>query len=213
MIIVRSARPEDLPGLTKVMAEAFHVKMRLLFGRDAARTQRMLQRIYSGPLARGYDGIVVAELEGRIVGGLVIEPMPWLDEDSRGLDTLIATELGAWRRFWNQLGFSVFSHGPDAGDAYLSDVCVAKDMRGRGIAKKMMVFAEEWARANHRIALTLWVASGNRAARRVYKKAGMSVVASEINLLSGVLFGVFRWVGMKKKLTDSESPLQNHESK
>lgn len=202
MIIVRSARPEDLPGLTKVMAEAFNVKMRLLFGRDPARVQRMLQRIYSGPLARGYDGIVVAELEGRIVGGLVIEPMPWSNEDAHGLDTLIATELNGWRRFWNRVGFSVFSHGPETGDAYLSDVCVAKDMRGHGIARKMMVFAEEWAIANHRIALTLWVASGNRAARRVYARAGMKVVQSEISLLSGFLFGVFRWVGMKKTLSN-----------
>jgi ribosomal protein S18 acetylase RimI-like enzyme len=202
MIIVRSARPEDLPGLTKVMAEAFNVKMMVLFGRDPARTQRMLQRIYAGPLHRGYDGIVVAELEGRIVGGLVIEPMPWLNEDAHALDTLMATELSTWRRFWNRVGFSVFSHGPDVGDAYLSDVCVAKDMQGRGIAKKMMVFAEEWARLHHKIALTLWVAAGNRPARRVYEKAGMKVVRSEINLLSGVLFGIFRWVGMKKTLNE-----------
>jgi ribosomal protein S18 acetylase RimI-like enzyme len=203
MIIVRAARPEDLPGLTKVMAEAFNVKMRVLFGRDPARIQRMLTRIYAGPLARGYDGIVVAELEGRIVGGLVIEPMPWLDSDAHGLDTLIAAELGGWRRFWNHVGFSVFTHGPDAGDAYLSDVCVAADMRGRGIAQKMMIFAEEWARSHHRVALTLWVAAGNRPARRVYAKAGMKVVASEINLLSGFLYGIFRWVGMKKMLSDS----------
>lgn len=200
MIVVRSARPDDLPGLTKVMAEAFNVKMHVLFGRNVARTQRILQSIYAGPVSRGYDGIVVAELDGRIVGGLVIEPMPWTPDDARRLETLMAQELGTWRQFWNQIGFSVFNHGPEPGDAYLSDVCVLKELRGRGIAQKLVTFSENWARGRGRLALTLWVASGNRSARKVYEKAGMTVGNSQISLLSGILYGIFRWVFMKKDI-------------
>jgi ribosomal protein S18 acetylase RimI-like enzyme len=200
MTVIRPAVLADLPGLSAVLAEAFSVKMHVLFGRDPVRTSRLLQTIYRGPVSRGYDGVIVAEQDGAIVGGLVIEPMPWLRDDVNRLDTAIATELSPWRQLWNRIGFAVFQHGPEPGDAYITDVCVRKDQRGRGIAQKLMAYAEEWARQNGRFNLTLWVAAGNTSARHVYEKLGMVKVGQEIGLISGLLFGVPRWVKMSKRL-------------
>lgn len=200
MTVIRPAVLADLPGLSAVLAEAFSVKMHLLFGRDVARTRRLLQAIYQGPVSRGYEGVIVAEQDGAIVGGLVIEPMPWLREDINRVDTAIAAELGPWRRFWNRVGFSVFGHEPQAGEAYITDVCVRRDQRGRGIAQKLMAYAEDWARERGRTAITLWVAASNRPARHVYAKVGMRVTGQEITPLAWLLFGVPRWVRMSKPL-------------
>lgn len=198
---MRPAALEDLPAMTCVLSDAFNVKMRVLFGRNVQQAQRVWGSIYSGPLARGYDGILIAELDRQPVGVLVIEPMPWSYEDVERLDLAIKTELGRWRRFWNQIGFSVFSHGPEDGDAYLSDVGVLSSARGKGVGKALVRQAEGWAVVHQRRALTLWVASNNAVARHVYERAGMVAQRHEFNLLSGLLYGIPRWTYMRKKLT------------
>lgn len=200
MIRVRPASPDDLPALTRVLMDAFSVKMGVLFGRNRERTGRILSAIYSGPLARGYDGILVAELDRQIVGGLVIEPMPWGYDDVNRLEVAIRTELGTWRRWWNRIGFSIFNHGPEEGDAYLSDVGVLTSARGRGVGRALVRDAEKWAIHHERQAMTLWVASNNPVARHIYERAGMVTVRSEFNLLSGLLYGIPRWTYMRKQL-------------
>ncbi len=205
MLVVRSAVCEDLPDLACVLVDAFQVKMRVLFGRDTERTTRVLQSLYFGPIARGYDGVMVAELDGHVVGGLVIDPLPWTQEDVARLDQAIRQELSWWRRFWNRVGYSTFSHGPEAGDAYISDVGVHSNYRGRGIAQALMVEAEHWAVSHQRCALALWVASNNHIARHVYEKIGMKALREERNIMSGLLYGIPRWAYMRKVLGHGEA--------
>ncbi|MHB8629012.1 MAG: GNAT family N-acetyltransferase [Aggregatilineales bacterium] len=201
MIRVRPACMDDLPALTHIVAEAFNVKMYVLFGREPARIRQMLAGIYSGPLSHGYDGLLLAELDRKPVGALAIEPMPWNSQDATRLELMVRTELSTWRQWWNRVGFSVFSHGPEDGDAYLSDVGVLKTARGRGVGMALIRHAEAWAIAHRRQALTLWVASNNRVARRLYERAGLVATKHEFNWLSGVLFRVPRWTYMCKQLT------------
>lgn len=200
MIRVRPACSDDLPALTQIVAEAFNVKMHVLFGRNPARVQRMLAGIYTGPLSYGYDGLLLAELNRDPVGVIAIEPMPWGSDDAARLDLLVRTELSAWRQWWNRIGFSVFSHGPEEGDAYLSDVSVLKRARGRGVGMALVRNAETWAVAHRRRAITLWVASNNRTARSLYERAGLVATKHEVNWLSGLLFGIPRWTYMCKQL-------------
>lgn len=201
MIRVRPAALEDLPAMTHVLADAFGVKMRVLYGRDPERIRRILTTMYRGPLSREYDGLLIAELDRQVVGVLVIEPMPWDGSDADRLVRVLATELSAWRQMFTRIGFSVFSHGPNVGDAYLSDVGVLSSARGKGVGKALVQHAEGWAIAHQRTALALWVASNNPVARRLYERAGMVALHHEINLLSGVLYGVPRWTYMRKVLT------------
>ncbi len=202
---MRPAVLDDLPAATRVLNEAFNVKMRVLFGRDPKRVERLLTSIYSGPLASGYDGILIAELDRQPVGVLVIEPMPWGYADVQRLQLAVQTELGGWRRWWNEVGFSVFSHGPEAGDAYLSDVGVLRSARGQGIGKALVRQAENWAIAHEREALALWVASNNAPALHIYQRAGMLPVRHEFNLLSGLMYGIPRWTYMRKALSPPSS--------
>ncbi len=77
MIRVRSAREVDLPSVAAVLQDAFAEKMRIVFGDDPAKIRTVLEAVYTGPVRRGYDGVLIAELDGRIVGTLLIEPMEY----------------------------------------------------------------------------------------------------------------------------------------
>ena len=99
----------------------------------------------------------------------------------------------------------VFSHGAGFGDAYLTDIGVLKGARGQGVGKALLQYAESWAIVHDRQALTLWVAANNRIARRLYEHAGLNVVRSEFNAPSGLLFGVWRWLFMRKELSSEPS--------
>ena len=198
---VRAACPADVTAFTRIIAESFSSKMHVLYGRNPTRVQKILGAMYRGPLEHGYDGLLVAELNGQIVGTLAIEPMPWYVEDANLVEYLTKTELGAWRRWWNRTGFLVFAHGAGLGDAYLTDIGVLKTARGQGVGKALMQHAESWAIEHDRQALTLWVAANNRIARQLYSHAGLSVTHSEFNTSSGLLFGVWRWVHMRKALS------------
>jgi len=201
MINVRAATPDDLNALTGIIAEAFSGKMHVLFGRDSAHIAQMLRGMYIGPLSRNYDGLLIAEQDGDPIGALAIEPMPWRPEDVERLDQLTHTLLSPWRQWWNRLGFTVFSHGPMPGDAYITDLGVLRRARGRGAGRALMLHAEQWAIRNRRHALSLWVASNNHVARHLYEQIGLRVVRSATNWLSGVLYGLPRWTYMVKLLS------------
>jgi ribosomal protein S18 acetylase RimI-like enzyme len=203
VVRVRPACPEELPDFTRIVAEAFNSKMNLLYGRNPERVQKILGAMYRGPLEHGYDGLLIAEIAGQVVGTLAVEPMPWYAEDANLVEYLTKTELGAWRRWWNRTGFAVFAHGASFGDAYLTDIGVTKSARGQGVGKALMQHAETWAIVHNRQALTLWVAANNQVARHLYSRAGMVETHSEFNAPSGLLFGVWRWVHMRKNLSSS----------
>ena len=210
MIRVRSATITDLDSLTTIIAEAFSVKMHVLFGRDPEQIACMLRGMYSGPLSRHYDGLLIAELDDDPIGALAIEPMPWQIEDVERLDTLTHTLLSPWRQRWNRLGFSVFTHGPTVNDAYITDVGVLRRARGHGAGRALMQSAEQWAIAHDRRTLSLWVASNNQVARHLYEQVGLRVVRSEMNWLSGALYGIPRWTYMVKQLPNNSPNILPH---
>ena len=49
--------------------------MRIIFSKQPEKVRALLEEIYTGPVGRGYDGILVAERDGRIIGTLLIEPI------------------------------------------------------------------------------------------------------------------------------------------
>jgi len=200
VIRVRSARPVDIPGVAAVLQEAFSDKMAVIFSRQPEKVRRLLEAAYTPPVARGFDGVVIAERDGRIVGTLLIEPMQYTEQETRAFENLAIRELGMPRMLCTSLLLWLLGHRPAEDEAYISDVGVARDCQGQGVGALLMRHAEQWAREHQLERLTLWVAASNSTAIHVYERAGFSIVRSRSSWPLRMAFGIRQWHFMEKKL-------------
>lgn len=198
--VVRPARLVDLPGVAAVLQEAFSDKMRVIFSKQPEKVRALLEEIYTGPVGRGYDGILVAERDGRIIGTLLVEPIYYTPRENRALEHFAVRELGMLRMLRAAFLLWLMGYRPKPGEAYISDVGVAPDHRGEGVGRLMMEQAEQWARDHDREKLTLWVAATNERAIHLYEKAGFAITRTRSNLLLRLFFGIQRWHYMEKPL-------------
>ena len=200
---IHAARPVDLPGLANVLQDAFGDKLRRVLGRHHTHAQALLEAIYAGPVRRGYDGLLVAEEDGRVVGALVIEPIYYTENEYRTLERRISQELGALRLLWAAFLLWRLTHTPAADEAYIGGLGVAADRRGLGIGAQLLAAAEDWARTHGRARLTLWAAADNAPALHLYEKAGFVVTRTRGGLLTRWALGIQRWHFMEKPLEET----------
>ncbi|KAL7474931.1 hypothetical protein ACHAW6_000872 [Cyclotella cf. meneghiniana] len=67
--------------------------------------------------------------------------------------------------------FSQWMHALEEGECYIETMCVASEMRGRGIGLRLLEFCEARARERNARVLTLGVVANNPA-KRLYKRFG-----------------------------------------
>jgi ribosomal protein S18 acetylase RimI-like enzyme len=198
--VVRPARLVDLPGAAAVLQEAFSDKMRIIFSKQPEKVRALLEEVYTGPVGRGYDGILVAERGGRIIGTLLVEPIYYTPRENRAFENFAIRELGMLRMLRAAFLLWLVGYRPKPGEAYISDVGVAQDHQGQGVGQLLIEQAEEWARDHNRERMTLWVAATNERAVHVYEKAGFTINRTRSNLILGAVFGIQRWHFMEKPL-------------
>lgn len=203
-IKVRSARVVDLPGVAAVLQDAFSDKMRVIFGDQPEKVRTLLESVYTGPVRRGYDGVLVAESDGRIIGTLLVEPMNYMPEESRVFENIAVREFGVPRMVIAAFLLWLIGHRPANGEAYISDVAVAPDCQGAGVGQQLMLHAEQWARNHHRKRMTLWVAASNAPALHVYEKSGLVIIRTRSSRLTRFAFGIQHWHFMEKSLKSTE---------
>lgn len=203
MIRVRAARPVDMPGVAAVLQDAFNEKMAVIFGKQPDKVRKLLEATYRGPVARGFDGVLVAERDGRIIGSLLMEPVHYTDLETRAFENLAIRELGMVRMLRAAFLLWLLGHHPAGDEAYISDVGVVSDCRGQGIGKLLMRHAEKWAADHDRARLTLWVAATNDAAYRLYEQAGYTIARTRSSWLLKWAFGIRHWYFMEKVLNDT----------
>lgn len=206
MLQIRPARLADLPAMAAVLQETFSDKMRAIFGNDREKVVGLLESIYTGPVRRGYDGVLVADRGGRIAGTLVVEPLYHTPEENRAFESLAVRELGLLRMLRAAFMLWLLSHKPAPDEAYISDVGVATDCQGEGIGGQLLASAERWAHEHGRTRLTLWVAANNTRAIHVYEKAGLTITRTRSSWLTRLTYGIRRWHFMEKPLTSHQLP-------
>lgn len=203
MIRVHPARTVDLPGVAAVLQDVFSDKLRVIVSSQPEKVRMLLEAAYTGPVQRGFDGVLVAERDGRIVGTLLIGPMYYTPLEKRAFEHLAVRELGMPRMLRAAFLLWLLGHRAEPDEAYVTDLAVARDYQGQGIGQLLLEYAERWAREHDRARLTLWVAENNQRAVHIYQKAGFSVVDTRSNLITRLFFGVRRWLFMEKRLDES----------
>lgn len=197
---VHQARTVDLPGVAAVLHEALHGPMRVLFGDQPEKVRTLIETAYTGPIVRGYDGVLVAERGGRIVGSVLIEPVHYTPYESHHFEHVAVREFGMPRMLWGALLLWMMGHYPAPDEAYIRELAVASDCQGEGIGSMLLEQAEVWAWEHGRQRVTLWVAADNTRAFQLYEYYGYTVRKTKSNLLVRAALGFSRWYHMEKYL-------------
>ena len=137
MIRVHPARTVDLPGVAAVLQDVFSDKLRVIVSSQPEKVRMLLEAAYTGPVQRGFDGVLVAERDGRIVGTLLIGPMYYTPLEKRAFEHLAVRELGMPRMLRAAFLLWLLGHRAEPDEAYVTDLAVARDYQGQGIAARI----------------------------------------------------------------------------
>ncbi len=168
-VLIRPARAEDAPDLARLIDMAGGgVYAFLLEGLvPGLSAEEMLVpglAATAGSFSHRHSG--VAERDGRVVGVAHAYPVDWMKtEDYSGLPPERLAHLAN------------FTRTQDWGSYFLSALAVDPAERRRGIARRLLAWVYERARAGGFDRVTLHVWADNAVAQRLYRRENFQVVA------------------------------------
>ncbi len=173
-LLVRTAQPEDLPGVGKIFAEAFHQSFDLDFGPDRARNACLLSELLA--IKQSEVEVAVVAETGQIIGAM------WLDLGAKEVPAVTVGQ--SWpilRRYLNGLHAAYFSlfalptimarRSTDE-MGYIQWLGIDPTWQGRGVGYQMVERAIELSRAANKHELSLHTERSNERARKLYARTG-----------------------------------------
>jgi len=144
------------------------------------RAKAILEKIFVVPGHRlSYEEMVLAVVQGRVVGGLVAYSAKRLPKLDRRTDRLILRQY----RFRGKLAMiirawpMIFMKDAKRRDYIIGNLAVRPQYRGRGIGKQLLIHAEKLAKEAGLRRLALRVAIENKTAKKVYEDFGFKTTA------------------------------------
>lgn len=176
-IVLRAARPTFDEGLVcaRYLDEAAEGFNRFWLGR---RVAQIIANAYVQPDHNySFQNVTFAELDDQVVGmALGFNARQYRQFSEQPLKeaagghalrmTVVKILLGPMFRIMETISDDEF---------YLLAIAVDKELRGEGVGAALMDSTEERARAGGSTRLSLDVSSGNKSARRLYERLGMTV--------------------------------------
>ncbi len=168
------------------------------------RAKAILEKVFTIPGHRlSYEEMVLAVVQGRVVGGLLAYSAKRLPKLDRATDRLILKQyklrgkLAMIIRTWPL----VFMKDSKRRDYVIGNLAVRPQYRGRGIGEQILIYAEKQAKETGARRLALRVAIENKTAKKLYEDFGFKTTAMylETNRRVKVAGAGYRW--MVKELT------------
>ncbi|QIL46862.1 GNAT family N-acetyltransferase [Vagococcus coleopterorum] len=107
-------------------------------------------------------------------------------------------QLKNWRWY---LGARLLDDQIKPNECYLSFITVAKDYRGKGVGTMCLNYIETYAKSIVDVdCVTLFVATSNEQATKLYQSKGYQIINEVSSLLTGHFVGERCWKKMKKKI-------------
>ena len=198
--MVRLATVEDMPRVGEVLVEGFSHKFGVVFGQRIDRAPRVLAQMSGLWLERGLCTLFVAQMDGRVVGVLNLSGRRERLSDLWGQLRIMLRGVGPLYTLRATVGLALLHEETVENTAYVSDVAVVTDFRGRGIGWRLLESAEGWAQAHGKGSLSLHVVASNRA-RHLYERFGFRLEKRIEEWLAERLFGIRAWLYMVKPLS------------
>ena len=200
---VRLAEPDEDPAIAALVVEGFLDKFRPVFGKRIDRSIRIMERWVSLEHASGgvtslvIEGYGASELAGS-VGVRISESRE--DVLARGLWRTFDRNLGFLRTVWatTLLSYPRYSSAPS--EAYIERLVVAPGFRRQGMARRLLVAAEELARECGKHTVGLHVGSSNLPALRLYENEGYVEVSRQRSYLTSYFLDIRDWLYLQKDL-------------
>jgi len=200
---VRLAGAEEDPAIASLVVEGFLDKFRPVFGRRMDRSVKVMEKWIRLEHASG--GVTSLVIEGYAPGeiaGSVGVRIAASREDvlARGLWRTLTRNLGFSRALWATTLLSYPRYSSASSEAYIERLVVSPDFRRQGMARRLLLAAEDLARDAAKASVGLHVSGNNLAALRLYEGEGYGEVSRQRSLLTGYFLNIKDWLYLQKRL-------------
>ena len=200
---VRVAGPEDDPAIAGLVVEGFLDKFRPVFGGRMDRSLRVMEKWVTLEHASG--GVTSLVTEGyssaELAASVGVRTAPSREDVlARGLWRSLTRNLGLPRAVWATTLLSYPRYSYTASEAYVERLVVAPAYRRQGIARRLLLSAEELARDAGKKTVGLHVSGNNLSALRLYEAEGYKEVGRQRSMLTAYFLDIRDWLYMQKEL-------------
>ena len=200
---VRLSGAEEDPAIASLVVEGFLDKFRPVFGRRMDRSVKVMEKWIRLEHASG--GVTSLVIEGYAPGeiaGSVGVRIAASREDvlARGLWRTLTRNLGFSRALWATTLLSYPRYSSSSSEAYIERLVVSPDFRRQGMARRLLLAAEDLARDAGKASVGLHVSGNNLAALRLYEGEGYGEVSRQRSLLTGYFLNIKDWLYLQKRL-------------
>jgi ribosomal protein S18 acetylase RimI-like enzyme len=200
---VRLAAPDEDPAIAALVVEGFVDKFRSVYGRRMDRSVKIMEKwirlehVSGGVTSLVIEGYAAGELAGS-VGIRTAESRE--DVLSRGLWRIFTRNLGLPRAVWATTLLSYPRYSSTSSEAYIERLVVSPGFRRQGMARRLLVAAEDFARDVGKTTVGLHVSGNNLPALRLYENEGYEEVSRQHSYLTGHFLNIRDWLYLKKEL-------------
>ncbi len=200
-IEIRPARMDDISSILALHREAFADKFGAAFGRTG--TERGLEAMAEawrrqGPLA--LRSMFVATLDGRVIGTTSLCTAESGGDPGGQAELAFQKVLGSWKALRSIYALSLLAHTIERSEGYVTDVSVLGEYRRQGVARALLIRAEQEARMRSKHFLGLFVSGSNTGAHALYEQFGFKVWQIRRSPMAGIILRQFTWHYMRKEL-------------
>jgi len=196
-ISIENLKSEDIDEYLKIELNAFYGKLKFIF----SNRKKAAYNIIKFEICENFDTnrYFNAMIDNKIVGIIELVTKEMIAKYKRSF-TNYFENLGFFRAL--KAYFLTFLDIPriDNKTIYIDNVAVDINSRRKGIAKKMLSFAEEFGKKNGKKSLKLWVAGKNKNAYNLYESFGFNQLALRSSPIAERYFGYRDWVYMEKEI-------------
>ncbi len=200
---VRLAEPDEEPAIAALVVEGFVDKFRSVYGRRMDRSVRIMEKwIRLEHLSGGVTSLVIeGYAAGELAGSVGIRTAESREDVlSRGLWRIFTRNLGFPRAVWATTLLSYPRYSSTSSEAYIERLVVSPGFRRQGMARRLLVAAEDFARDAGKTTVGLHVSGNNLPALRLYENEGYEEVSRQHSYLTGYFLNIRHWLYLKKEL-------------
>ncbi|MBN2859295.1 MAG: GNAT family N-acetyltransferase [Sphaerochaetaceae bacterium] len=150
--------------------------------------------------SHAFEGYTVAELEGDVVGVMLLKWRGQIKGKPRHRISVfrLFKNYGFWQVIQMIILALLLKEDPTKDECYISHIAVAETARGHGIGTRLLKYSLQYTKEILGLSTTsLYVASSNTSARSLYERTGFEVHREKKSRLTSLALHETTWIHMR----------------